>query len=45
MAGNGKPPYLKFQNVSSFDISDYVGNDNVRVKWTFFGTTTKVPGQ
>jgi hypothetical protein len=22
-----------------FDISDYVGNDNVRVKWTFFGTT------
>ena len=24
---------------SSFDISDYIGNNNVRVKWTFFGTT------
>jgi len=24
---------------SSFDISDYIGNENVRVKWTFFGTT------
>jgi hypothetical protein len=40
-AGNGKPSTLfNFQNDnSSFDISDYVGNDNVRVKWTFFGTT------
>ena len=30
----------KFANDNStFDISDYIGNDNVRVKWTFFGTT------
>ncbi|WP_218133011.1 LamG-like jellyroll fold domain-containing protein [Flavobacterium gillisiae] len=30
----------KFENDdSSFDISDYIGNDNVRVRWSFFGTT------
>jgi hypothetical protein len=33
-------PYLIFKmTILPFDISDYVGNDNVRVKWTFFGTT------
>jgi hypothetical protein len=38
---NGKPSTLfNFKNDnSSFDISAYIGNDNVRVKWTFFGTT------
>ncbi|GIZ10241.1 HYR domain-containing protein [Flavobacterium sp. UMI-01] len=37
---NSTTTYFNFQNDnSSFDISDYIGNDNVRVKWTFFGTT------
>ena len=31
--------YMFANDNSSFDISDYIGNDNVRVKWTFFGTT------
>ncbi|WP_366187132.1 HYR domain-containing protein [Flavobacterium ovatum] len=38
---NGKPvTKFNFQNDnSSFDISNYIGNDSVRVRWTFFGTT------
>ncbi|MFV5703704.1 LamG-like jellyroll fold domain-containing protein, partial [Flavobacterium sp. XS2P12] len=31
--------YMFANDNSSFDISDYIGNSNVRVKWTFFGTT------
>ncbi|WP_413999163.1 LamG-like jellyroll fold domain-containing protein [Flavobacterium sp. W1B] len=39
-SNNSTTTYFNFQNDnSSFDISDYIGNDNVRVKWTFFGTT------
>ena len=35
-----KDDYYMFANDnSSFDISDYIGNDNVRVRWTFYGTT------
>jgi hypothetical protein len=37
---NSTTTYFDFNiDNSSFDISDYIGNDNVRVKWTFFGTT------
>ncbi len=37
---NSTTTYFDFGNDnSSFDVSDYIGNDNVRVKWTFFGTT------
>ena len=37
---NSTTTYYNFQNDnSSFDISDYIGNDKVRVRWTFFGTT------
>jgi hypothetical protein len=44
-AGNGKPStYLIFKmTILPFDISDYVGNDNVS-EWTF-EQPTKVPGQ
>ena len=39
-SNNSTTTYFDFQNDdSSFDISAYIGNDNVRVKWTFFGTT------
>ncbi|MFV8342252.1 PKD-like domain-containing protein, partial [Flavobacterium sp. XS2P39] len=37
---NSTTTYFDFNtDNSSFDISDYIGNSNVRVKWTFFGTT------
>ena len=39
-SNNSTTTYFNFQNDnSSFDISEYIGNDNVRIKWTFFGTT------
>ncbi|MES2240037.1 MAG: HYR domain-containing protein [Bacteroidota bacterium] len=39
-SNNSTTTYFNFQNDnSSFDISDYIGNNNVRVRWTFFGTT------
>ena len=39
-SNNSTTTYFNFQNDnSSFDLSEYIGNDNVRVKWTFFGTT------
>jgi hypothetical protein len=31
--------YVFNNDNSSFDISAYIGNDNVRVRWSFFGTT------
>ena len=39
-SNNSTTTYFNFQNDnSSFDISEHIGNSNVRVKWTFFGTT------
>ncbi|MEN9907902.1 MAG: hypothetical protein RLZZ540_1043 [Bacteroidota bacterium] len=39
-SNNSTTTYFNFQNDnSSFDVSDYIGNNNVRVRWTFFGTT------
>ena len=31
--------YMFANDNSSFDISAYIGNDNVRVRWSFWGTT------
>ncbi|WP_228479171.1 LamG-like jellyroll fold domain-containing protein [Flavobacterium soyangense] len=40
VSNNSTTTKFNFSNDnSSFDISDYIGNNNVRVKWTFFGTT------
>ncbi|HEY6142102.1 MAG TPA: HYR domain-containing protein [Flavobacterium sp.] len=37
---NSTTTHFDFQNDnSSFDISPYIGNSNVRIKWSFFGTT------
>ncbi|HWR94238.1 MAG TPA: LamG-like jellyroll fold domain-containing protein, partial [Flavobacterium sp.] len=37
---NSTTTYFDFQDDNtSFDLSEYIGNDNVRVRWTFFGTT------
>jgi hypothetical protein len=39
-SNNSTTTYFDFGgDNSSFDVSDYIGNDNVRVKWTFFGNT------
>ena len=32
--------YFDFEDDNtSYDISDYIGFDNVRIRWTFYGTT------
>jgi len=39
-SNNSTTTYFDFQDDnSSFDISEYIGSENVRIKWTFFGTT------